>query len=87
MNFFNKTGKMAMGSRLRLLTNKVTEDAAQIYELYHVEFLPKWFPVFFILSEEGEKTITDLAYETGHSQPSVTKIIREMAQAGCMSSN
>lgn len=87
MNFFNKTGKMAMGSRLRLLTNKVTEDAAQIYELYHVEFLPKWFPVFFILSEEGEKTITDLAYEIGHSQPSVTKIIREMAQAGIVEDN
>ncbi|MNS92129.1 Acetyltransferase (GNAT) family protein [compost metagenome] len=87
MNFFNKTGKMALGSRLRLLTNKVTEDAAQIYELYHVEFLPKWFPVFFILAEEGEKTITDIANEIGHSQPSVTKIIREMAQAGLVEDN
>lgn len=87
MDFFNKTGKMALGSRLRLLTAKMTEDAAKIYELYDVEFSPKWFPVFFVLSEEGEKTITEIAEEIGHSQPSVTKIIKEMAKAGLVKDN
>ncbi|WP_367770508.1 helix-turn-helix domain-containing GNAT family N-acetyltransferase [Flavobacterium sp. WC2421] len=81
MDFFEKTGKMALGSRLRLMTAKVTEDASQIYELYDVTFSPKWFPVFFILSEDGEKTITEIANEIKHSQPSVTKIIKEMTAA------
>ena len=66
MEFFNKTGKMALGSRLRLLTAKVTEDAEQIYSLYGVSLVPKWFPVFFLLSEEGEKTITEISEEIGH---------------------
>ncbi|MNY13507.1 Acetyltransferase (GNAT) family protein [compost metagenome] len=39
------------------------------------------------MAEEGEKTITDIANEIGHSQPSVTKIIREMAQAGLVEDN
>jgi DNA-binding MarR family transcriptional regulator/N-acetylglutamate synthase-like GNAT family acetyltransferase len=82
MNLFEKTGKMALGSRLRLLTAKVTEDASKIYDLYHVEFSPKWFPVFFILAEDGEKTITQIAEDIGHSQPSVTKIVKEMMIAG-----
>lgn len=83
MEIFNRTGKMALGSRLRLLTSKVTEDAAQIYELYNIEgFSPKWFPVFFVLSETEEITITEIAKEIGHSQPSVTKIIKEMTKAG-----
>ena len=83
MEIFNRTGKMALGSRLRLLTSKVTEDAAQIYELYNIEgFSPKWFPVFFVLSEIEEITITEIAKEIGHSQPSVTKIIKEMTKAG-----
>lgn len=82
MDLFERTGKMALGSRLRLLTAKVTEDAARIYELYHIEFAPKWFPVFFVLAEEGEKTITEIANEIGHSQPSVSKIIKEMTTAG-----
>ncbi|RZK11359.1 MAG: MarR family transcriptional regulator [Flavobacterium sp.] len=87
MEIFEKTGKMALGSRLRLLTAKVTEDAARIYELYNVEFVPKWFPVFFVLSEDGERTITEIATEIGHSQPSVTKIIKEMAKVGLVKDN
>lgn len=87
MNIFEKTGKMAIGSRLRLLTAKVTDDAARIYELYEVDFSPKWFPVFFVLSEEGTKTITEIAEQIGHSQPSVTKIIKEMAKAGLVKDN
>ncbi|MDV7697341.1 helix-turn-helix domain-containing GNAT family N-acetyltransferase [Chryseobacterium soli] len=82
MNLFEKTGKMALGSRLRLLTAKVTEDASKIYDLYQVEFSPKWFPVFFILAEDGEKTITQIAEDIGHSQPSVTKIVKEITTAG-----
>ena len=71
MDIFNKTGKMALGSRLRLLTAKVTEDAAKIYELY----------------DEGAKTITEIAEQIGHSQPSVTKIVKEMAKAGLVKDN
>ncbi|MEI2273131.1 helix-turn-helix domain-containing GNAT family N-acetyltransferase [Sphingobacterium sp. ML3W] len=87
MEIFNKTGKMALGSRLRLLTAKVTEDAARIYELYDVDFSPKWFPVFFVLYDEGAKTITEIAEQIGHSQPSVTKIVKEMAKAGLVKDN
>ena len=83
MNVFDKTGKMALGSRMRILTAKMTDDAAKIYEMYNVEgFIPKWFPVYFLLSEEGEKTITEIAEDIGHSQPSVTKIVKEMTTAG-----
>jgi DNA-binding MarR family transcriptional regulator/N-acetylglutamate synthase-like GNAT family acetyltransferase len=87
MDFFNKTGKMALGSRLRLLAAKVTDDAAKIYELYGADFSPKWFPVLFVLSEEGVKTVTEIAEQIGHSQPSVTKIVKEMAKAGLVKDN
>jgi DNA-binding MarR family transcriptional regulator/GNAT superfamily N-acetyltransferase len=87
MSFFEKTGKMALGSRLRLMTAKITDDAAKVYELYDVEFSPKWFPVFFVLAEDGEKTITEIANEIGHSQPSVSKIIQELTTAGLVQEN
>ncbi|WP_316822920.1 GNAT family N-acetyltransferase [Pedobacter gandavensis] len=87
MKLFEKTGKMALGSRLRLLTSRITDDASRIYELYHVEFSPKWFPALFVLSEDGEKTITEIANEIGHSQPSVSKIIQEMTNAGLVQEN
>ena len=48
MNFFDQTGKMAIGSRLRMLTEKITVEAASIYKMFGVDLKPKWFPVFFI---------------------------------------
>lgn len=69
------------------MTAKITDDASKIYELYNVDFSPKWFPVFFVLSEEGAKTITEIAELIGHSQPSVTKIIKEMSRAGLVKDN
>lgn len=80
--FFAHVGKLALGSRLRLLTAKITEDAKKIYELYNIELEPKWFPVFYVLSESAEKTITEIATQIGHSQPSVSKIIKEMSANG-----
>lgn len=82
MDFFDKVGKAALGSRLRLMTAVITDDASKIYELYGADFVPKWFPVFYILTEERELTITEIANEIGHSQPSVSKIIQEMMSAG-----
>ena len=79
MNFFDKTGKMAIGSRLRILTDRITTDAASIYKLYGVDIKPKWFPVLYALSEGEEKTITGIAKEIGQTHPSVSNIVKEMA--------
>jgi ribosomal protein S18 acetylase RimI-like enzyme len=81
MDFFTQTGKMAIGSRLRLLTDAITADAVDIYKLYNVQLHPKWFPVFHTLTQ-GNFTITEMAQQIGHSHPSVSKIVVEMAKAG-----
>jgi DNA-binding MarR family transcriptional regulator/GNAT superfamily N-acetyltransferase len=84
MDFCTKTGKMALGSRLRRLSEQMTEQAAAIYDLYQVDLQPKWFPVFYSLLEQEEtgKSIMDIAREIGHTHPSVSQIVREMAAKG-----
>ena len=82
MDFFNKAGKGAIGSRLRMFSERLTEDASGIYQLYDVPIEPKWFPVFYVLSQKEQMGITDIANEIGHSHPSVSKIVREMAKQG-----
>lgn len=80
MDFYNEVGKMALGSRLRRLSERITEDAVHVYKLYNTDLQPKWFPVFYVLSAGQGKTITSIAEEIGHSHPSVIKIIREMSR-------
>ncbi len=82
ISFFDRVGKIALGSRLRMLSERITSDAVTIYQSYGVELQPKWFPVFYILSKEKGMTITDISREIGHSHPSVSKIVREMSKNG-----
>jgi DNA-binding MarR family transcriptional regulator len=87
MNFFQKTGKLALGSRLRHLSERITEEAAQIYQLYDINFQPRWFPVFYVLTEGEGKTITQIAQEIGHSHVSVSQIVKDMVRQGYIVEN
>jgi GNAT superfamily N-acetyltransferase/DNA-binding MarR family transcriptional regulator len=82
MDFYQRTGKMALGSRLRRLSERITEDAAQIYELYGNDLHPRWFPVFYVLSENDARSISEIAQEIGHSHVSVSQIVRDLLRKG-----
>ncbi|GAA4330573.1 bifunctional helix-turn-helix transcriptional regulator/GNAT family N-acetyltransferase [Flaviaesturariibacter amylovorans] len=81
-DFYSRTGKMALGSRLRRLSDRITDEAAAIYQLYGNDFQPRWFPVFYVLSEQDGRTITEIASEIGHSHVSVSQIVKDLARNG-----
>ncbi|MBD2071331.1 GNAT family N-acetyltransferase [Leptolyngbya sp. FACHB-671] len=80
MDFYSQVGKVALGSRLRRLSETFTEDAAKIYSLYKTNLDPKWFPVFYVLSHQESASITEIAQKIGHSHPSVSQIVKEMSK-------
>jgi len=82
MNIYDKTGKMALGSRLRRLGETFAEQSAQVYPVYGIEMQPKWFPVYYALADGEEKSIMQIAAEIGHSHPSVSTIVKEMIKKG-----
>lgn len=82
MDFYSQVGKVAIGSRLRRLSESLTDDAAQIYKLYGVAADPRWFPVLYVLSTQEHATITEIAHFIGHSHPSVSQIVKKMVRQG-----
>lgn len=82
IDFFQEAGKVAIGSRLRMLVDKITENSVDIYKLYGVDFKLKWFPVFFVLTDNEPKTVTAIASIIGQTHPSVSYVIKEMLIAG-----
>jgi DNA-binding MarR family transcriptional regulator/N-acetylglutamate synthase-like GNAT family acetyltransferase len=80
MDFYSQIGKVALGSRLRRLSETFMEDAAKIYALYETNLDPKWFPVFYVLSHQKSASITEIAQKIGHSHPSVSQIVKEMSK-------
>jgi len=86
LKIYEQTGTMALGSRLRQLSESLAEQAARVYELYDVRIDPKWFPVFYLLKSGSCLPITAIAESIGHSHASVSKIAKEMTAAGILKS-
>lgn len=57
MVFFEKSGILAMGSRLRWLADIVTRDAAEIYRMYDIDIKPKWFPILYMLFYGSDSSV------------------------------
>lgn len=58
------------------------QEAAKIYGLYGVAAEPRWFPVFYALTQEDSQSVAQLAETIGQSQASVSQVIKEMNQRG-----
>ncbi len=82
MKFYNLIGSAALGSRLRRLSHIITNDAKNIYELYDVNLQPHWFPVFFMLMTQNNLAVSEIAESTGLASSAVSKISKEMYDAG-----
>lgn len=87
MDFYRQAGKLALGSRLRRLGERLAEDAAKIYGLYGVGLDPKWFPIFYVLSHQESASITEIAQMVGHTHPSVSQIVKEMKTKGLVTTD
>ena len=79
MNFYERVGKMAITSRLRRVSDLFAEDRRKIYQLYGFGLDPKWFPVFYVLSDASEGLSTkEIARQIDHSHASVSQIVKAM---------
>jgi DNA-binding MarR family transcriptional regulator len=74
MDYTKKLGKAAFGTRLKLLTEKFLQDAGKVYKYKNIEFEPRWFVMFSLLSEISPLSITEITAELGFTQPAVTQI-------------
>lgn len=82
MDFFIQTGKLAMGSRLRRLGERFMMEAEKIYAMYGVDLNPRWFPVFYVLSQGEALSTTEIARLIGQTHASVSQVIQAMRRKG-----
>lgn len=78
MNTIKQIGHIAVGTRFRILTDRLMQDAGKIYKSLDIDFEPRWFTVFYLLNQEPPMTITELSEKLGYSQPAVTQIVNSL---------
>ncbi len=82
MEFIKQLGEVAFGTRLRLLTDRFIQDGAKIYQSQNVDFEPRWFTMFYLLSQRSPLNISEITAELGYTQPAVTQIANLLIKKG-----
>lgn len=82
MDLMSDLGALALGSRLKRLSDRMMKSVSEIYRSSGIDFESKWFPLFYLLSKEGEKGIMEIAEILHISHPGVIQLAKEMEKAG-----
>ncbi len=82
MDIIQQLGELALGSRLRRLSERLAQDVAAIYSDLDLDYEPRWFPVYYLLLQKSPISICDAAQELGITHPMVSQIASEMVKRG-----
>jgi len=80
-DILDELGPLALGSRLKRLSDALMQEGAKIYEESGIRFHARWFPVYVYLYRRGPTSITGLARGLGVSHPGINKIANELIDA------
>ncbi len=86
MDLIRSLGYLALGSRLRRISDQIMKDGIRIYETRGISFEPRWFPVFYLLKDGQERTVSEIARELRFSHPAVVQIANSMQKHGMLES-
>lgn len=82
MDIIADLGTLAFASRLKRLSDLGMQSTLDIYKFYNVDFEPKFFPLFYYLSQKGEASIMELAENLNISHPAIIQIARDLEKKG-----
>lgn len=85
MDILRELGPLALGSRLKRLSDRLMQDGIRVYRDSGLSFEPKWFPVYYYLSHMGPSAVMDVAKGLGVTHPSVNQVAKEMIAANLVS--
>ncbi|MBC7921877.1 MAG: bifunctional helix-turn-helix transcriptional regulator/GNAT family N-acetyltransferase [Ferruginibacter sp.] len=86
MNLMDQLGPLAVGSRLKRLSDTFMRQASAVYRAFDLDFEPKWFTVFYPLAERSPLSITEIAEQLGFSHPAIIQLANELEQKGLVRS-
>ncbi|MBX2861070.1 MAG: bifunctional helix-turn-helix transcriptional regulator/GNAT family N-acetyltransferase [Vampirovibrio sp.] len=82
MDFIEQLGALALGSRLKRLSETFIQDVSRLSRTLDIDFEPRWFLVFYALGKHGAMCVGDLANAVGISHAAVNQLSCELMKAG-----
>lgn len=82
MDLISELGPLAFGSRLKRLSETIMRGGEDVYRFYGVDFQPKWFPIFYFLSQKNEAGIMEIAEGLNVTHPAIIQMAKELEKKG-----
>lgn len=86
MNLFQNLGYLALGSRLRRVSESFIAEINRAYQNEGIEFDASWFPVFYLLSKNDALSIRELSEQTDVSHPAASQLVSNLKKRGLVTS-
>lgn len=86
MNITKQLGYLALGTRFKLLTDRLLQDVDRIYKNLGMDFEPRWFMPFYLINNRDSVSVTEIANELGYTQPAVTQTLNILIDKGLVKS-
>ncbi|MDH5474732.1 MAG: bifunctional helix-turn-helix transcriptional regulator/GNAT family N-acetyltransferase [Cyclobacteriaceae bacterium] len=79
-NIINELGELALGSRLKRLSDYIYREGKELYRNNEIEFEPRWFPVFHLLAKGEIVSVVEIADSINVSHAAVSQTVKELAK-------
>ncbi|MFC4700425.1 GNAT family N-acetyltransferase [Glaciecola siphonariae] len=80
-DFLDELAELALGSRLKRISDQLSAQAAQVYQVFNMPLNPKWFPLLALLDKYEQVSVVDASKRLGLSQPALSQFCQELARA------
>jgi DNA-binding MarR family transcriptional regulator len=86
LSFYQQSGVLIFGSRLRRISEAFLADVNNIYKHHGIKFDAAWFPIFYMLSQQGAMSIREISLEMEVSHSAASQLISKLVEKGLIRS-
>ncbi len=80
MDVVNELGELAIATRLKRLSERLSADVSKIYKESEVDFEARWFLILSLLESRKLMAITEIAEALQLSHPAIIQLVQELVQ-------
>jgi len=81
-DFFDELSELALGSRLKRLSDRMYAEAQHVYRDFNMAIQPKWFSLLALLHKKGQVTVVEAAENLQLSQPALSQFCKQLIAEG-----
>ncbi len=85
-DIITKLGALAIGARMRRLTDIFSRDVAILYKEHHLDFEAKYFVLFYLIAQKDGIGIMEIADELSLTHPAIIHLAKELEKKGYIQS-